>query len=636
MGWSSIVLKEFREHTLALFSLAVGLIAVVLISLAQQRAGEFNMSGFEVVRFALITVLPLVTLIVGNRLIVREYTGGTRRFVEALPIRPATPLIIKFVMGWLYLALLGTTLVVIAALLADAAEFIDARYVSLLLIKTTAIITVYWSIAFFASFTGKIRLVIYLALGMALMYLINLPGFDETRLAPVALMDHQLFVFEREVFPWRDLFETGLISFIFAISGFALALMNEGSVAEQLGKPLNARNIAAIVLLVIGVVSVYSSLQEKWATSTQEFSGDLVLRSEVPPIEISYLSEENKEQAQTALNNLVAILNGFQADAGIASLPRVQIALNQNIERTEVYPQFSEGVLVTANFSDYIFYEHSMMNTIALHHLMLMITNSRWDFETSHWLLDGYAWWWAEGAEQAPESKNNAEHFTRAILATRHFTPNTSALQNWQTTMDKFGFEAAGALAYTALLYLAETEGTDLVIDLASEYLNQDPRTSSLETFRRLANPDTSRFEESTGIKFEEFNDNWLQWLKSYESKPEIAALLEAIPQVKGQVTSTIDTNGVHWLEAGYQPTAYYSDEFDGNCVLRHQPTSAYELETEIYERERDRQPCTIDQITHRVQTNYAPGDRTYAVLEFESELFTRPVPLWSGRIHVK
>ncbi len=636
MGWSSIILKEFREHTLALFSLAIGLIAVVLLSLSQQRAGEFNMSGFEVVRFALITVIPLVTLIVGNRLIVREYTGGTRRFVESLPIRPATPLIIKYVLGWLYLSLLGLALVIIAAALADASEFIDARYLTLLIVKTTAIITVYWSVVFFASFTGKIRLVIYLLIGAALMYLINLPGFDETRLAPVALMDHQLFVFERDVFPWRDLIETGLVSFIFVISGFALALFNEGSVAEQLGKPLSTRNVAAIVLLVIGVFSVYASLQEKWATSTQEFSGDFVLRSDEPPIEISYLSEEHKTQAQTALNNITIMLNSFQADAGITSLPRLQIALNQNLEATEVYPEYSEGVLVTANFSEYSYYEHSMMNTIGLHHMLLMLTNGRWDYETRHWLLDGYAWWWAEGAELAPESPNNAEHYTRAILATRRFTPNTYALQHWQITMDLYGFEAAGALAYTALLYLAETHGTDLVIDLATDYLQENPASSSLESLNRIANPDVQRFEKVTGIKYETFTTAWLQWLQSKASDPVVASLLKTIPQVTGEVVSTIDSNGVHWLEGRYKPMKDYQPGFTGTCVLRHQRTSSFELETEIYERERDRQPCITEGNAHRVQTTYASGDRTYTVLEFESDLFDRPIPLWSGRIHVK
>ena len=80
MGWFNVLRKDCREHGLSLLALATGLIAIVLLSAAQQQAAEFSMSSFEVVRFALITVIPLIILIVGNRLIVREYTLGTRLF----------------------------------------------------------------------------------------------------------------------------------------------------------------------------------------------------------------------------------------------------------------------------------------------------------------------------------------------------------------------------------------------------------------------------------------------------------------------------------------------------------------------------------------------------------------------------
>ncbi len=640
MGWLNFVLKEFREHTLALFCLAIGLFVVVLLSLTQQRAGEFNMSSFEVVRFALITVIPLITLILGNRLIVREYTGGTRRFVESLPIHPATPLVIKYALGWSYLALLGISLVALAALLADPAEFIDTRYTLLLIVKTTTIITVYWSVVFFASFTGKIRLVIYLIIGAALMYLINLPGFDETRFAPVALMDHQLFVFERDEIPWQDLLESIGLAIVFASAGFALALVNEGSVAEQLGKPLSTRNIAAIVLLVIGVFSVYANLNEQQPNSVQEFSGDFVLRNAEPNVEVSYLSEIDRAQAQTAMDNLLTMLTRFQADIGVASLPRLQISLNKDMERTEVFPEYSQGfppgVLVTANFSNYNFYEHQMMNTIALHHMLLVLTNTRWDYETRHWLLDGYARWWAEGAEKAIESPNNTEHFARAIIASKRFTENEDVLQRWQRTTDRYGFEAAGALAYSALLYLEEKYGTETSVSLATDYIFENPASSSRESFNRLVVPDNTRFQQITGVSFEEYSTDWLGWLKEKQNDPEIRALMDTAPKITGRIVSVVDEQGIHWLEGRYTPASGFNTDFTGTCVLRHQRTSAYDLETEIYERERDRQSCSLVGAAHRVQSPYAPGDRAYAVLEFENEFFTRPVPLWTGRIHIK
>lgn len=85
MGWLNLVMKDVREHGISFVVLAVGFVLVVLIALVQQQSGAFSMSGFEVVRFSLITIIPLISFIVGNRLIVREYTGGTRRFISKNP-----------------------------------------------------------------------------------------------------------------------------------------------------------------------------------------------------------------------------------------------------------------------------------------------------------------------------------------------------------------------------------------------------------------------------------------------------------------------------------------------------------------------------------------------------------------------
>ncbi len=636
MGAITVLTKDLREHSLALLSLAAGLIGVALMSLAQLRSGEFTMSSFEVVRFALISVVPLIVLIAGNRLIVREYTGGTRKFVESLPLKPSVPLLVKYLFGLVYLLLLGGILVFMAAALAGPAEFIDQRYVSLLLLKTGTVITLYWSIAFFISFTGKLRLVLYLILGLSLLYLINMPAFDATRLAPIALMDHQLFVFEREIIPWNDIIGTLMLAAGFVTAAFSLALINEGSMAEQLGKPVSRRNMAAMLILAFGILGVYGNLQNVSDPVLQDFSGEAVLGTDVPNLEVSYIGSEYRLQAQTAMDNLTTLLERFRSDTGLPPLPRLQIALNTDIERLDVYPEFSDGVLVTANFTDYNYYEHSMMNTIALHHMMLLLTNGRWDFESMHWLLDGLSRWWAEGASDSATSQNNTEHFAKAIIATQRLPPDLHPLLPWQRLMDVLGFEAAGALAYTALLYLAETKGEQTVIDLALSYINQSPGSSSIESIRHRFTPDTQRFETITGVELDLFVTQWRQWLAQKGNLPKVRALVDSVPRLVGNVQSVQSDDGVYWLEAGYRKGEGYRDDFNGTCVLRHQRTSAFDIETDIYERERDRSDCSTEGLAHRVQSPYAAGDRAFAVLEFENEFFNRPITLWTGRIHIK
>lgn len=639
MGWFNLTVKDAREHGIAFIALGLGFVLVVLVALEQQRSGAFSMSGFEVVRFSLITIIPLITFIVGNRLIVREYTGGTRRFVEALPIKNFTPLLVKYFIGLFYISALCVSVVLIAASAASIAEDVDQRYLQLLLSKTAVIGLLFWSLVFFVSFTGRIRLVIYVVMGLTLAYLVNMPSFDETRFAPLAIMDRQLFVFERELIPWQDFLETVLISLAFVISGFALALFNEGSIAEQLGKPVSRRDMAAFALLGLGCLTVYSTLQKKWENETYEFSGIQVVRNEAPAIAVSYIEPANKPQAERIVEQLSEILFAFQTDVGLTDLPQVQIALNTELEETEIEPELLDGVLITANFVDYDDFEYAMLQSIVMHHLLLTLTNARWDYETRHWLLDGYARWWAMGSAPSSDKAIDNELFALALLAKRRFDFEESPLLIWQTITDQFGFEAADALSYSAVLFLEKSIGRDKVIELAADYISENVGSSSLESVKRLFLSDAVRFEQITGQSLQTFSGEWLLWLDAYADRPAIAKLIQSVPHLQGQVNSVIDDSGVYRLEGSYTIQASNSDDnnlTEGQCVLRHQLASAYDQETMIYERDRDRQDCAIEGVAHSVDSPYAPGDRTYVLLEYETQAFHRPIPLWVGRIHIK
>lgn len=636
MAWLNLLFKDVREHALALFALAVGFVLVVLVAIAQQRLGEFSMSGFEVVRFALITILPLIAFIVGNRLIVREYVGGTRRFVEALPTKDFTPLLIKYLFGLFYLVALCVLVVFLAALSASTAEDVDQQYLQLLMTKTIVIASLIWSVVFFVSFTGRIRLIIYVIIGVTLMYFINQPNFDTSRFAPLELIDRQLFVFERDSVPRQDLIETGLLALVFVLAGFALALINEGSVAERLGKPVSGRDMAAFALLGLGCMLVFTTLQKRWETELYELSGLYVLRSADPKLAVSYIGEEHREPAEQVVASLSTILSNFQSDIGLNELPQVQIALNTELEKTEVTIEFLDGVLLAANYVEYDDFEYSQLNAFAMHHVLLSLTNQRWDFETRHWVLDGLARWWTEGAAQAPSSVNNDELYALALLAARRLDKFDDPLQSWQSVTDQLGIEATDALSYSAMLYLAQIKGEGTVIDLAADYINEDVGSSSIESVKRLVESDAARFTRITGVDWQEFNEQWLVWLRSFESIPNVAKLVASVPRLSGEITAEVDDQGVHRLQGRYFELDGFDAGVAGQCVLRHELTSPYDIETWIQNRDRDRQDCVTDALAHNIESEYAPGDRVFGVLEFESEQFHRPIPLWVGRIHVK
>jgi len=125
-------------------------------------------------------------------------------------------------------------------------------------------------------------------------------------------------------------------------------------------------------------------------------------------------------------------------------------------------------------------------------------------------------------------------------------------------------------------------------------------------------------------------------WLRHHENNPAINKLLASVPTIAGDVQGNADARGVYWLEAGYSALPGYVDGISGSCVLRHQPTGAYDVEEAMQSRERDRQNCTVGKPVHRVESRYTKGDRAYVVLEFENDQFSRPITLWSGRVHLQ
>jgi hypothetical protein len=637
MGVISLLGKELREHTLALVMLACGLLVVVLILIAQQVSGEFNLSVIETVRFSLMSVIPLIAIIVGNRLIVREYIGGTRQFVEALPVGNALPLTIKYILGFIFINTLAAAVLGIAVLLSSNSEGLDNRFLLLVLTKTLTIATLLWSLVFFISITGRIRIICYVALGMFLLFLINSPNFDQALLAPIGLMDRQLFVFERDIIPWSQLIQTWLLSALLVAAGYVLALVNEGSLVEKLSKPISKRDIAVLVLVVLASVTLYQTLAKTWDVETFEFGTSNVVRFDDPPIAVMYLEPEQLARATQIATLLKTVLGKFKTDLGLTQLPTVRIELNTELEHTEIEPDLVSGVLVTANYLDYDAFEDKGIAYIAMHHSLLSLSNSRMDFETRHWILDGLSRWWTESANLGtPENlqiEHNAELMALAVHAARRYDKGTPPLLLWQTLTDELGFEMADALSYTAIKYLEQERGFDVVIRLASDYVNEKVGNTSIESFKRLAVSDEARFEKLTGWPLREFIKTWLIWLEDTARIDSVAAKLNAIPDLQAQVKSVVNEKGVRLLEGSYRAGADYKPGEYGQCVLRHQPTPAFDIETSIYSRVRDRRPCVITGVAHLVEPGYAVGERAYVVLELESDEFHRPIPLWAGRV---
>jgi len=188
----SLIKKDLREHWKAVAFLFLSCMVVFSLLLKANNLAAYSMSSLDVVRHALLYFMPLVTLIIGNRLIVREYLSGTRLFVEALPIGSNLPLVIKYLMGLFLVTILSGIMIYVAAVGASPADDVTREYLLLIAVKTWVVVWLFWGIVFCFSLCGFVRFLLYFALIAMLAFIITLPSIDASLLPPLALIDEQL------------------------------------------------------------------------------------------------------------------------------------------------------------------------------------------------------------------------------------------------------------------------------------------------------------------------------------------------------------------------------------------------------------------------------------------------------------
>ncbi|MEE9321784.1 MAG: hypothetical protein V3U76_15160 [Granulosicoccus sp.] len=652
MAIASLLGKEAREHLGAALVLSVGTFAIVLLALAQNRAAAYSMSPFEVVRFSLITFLPLITLIVGNRLIVREYLSGTRLFVEALPVGGVLPLVLKYLLGFAFLSLLSAAMIMIAAYMAGIIEDVDGPYIFLMLGKTLVMVSLYWSIVFCFSLCGHLRIGLYLVTIGFVMLMIYYPGIDQSRFSPFALMDDQLFVFERDIVPWKDIAWTLVLSFAFTLSGFVLARVGEGSVADRLARPMTRRDYVALSILVIGGLLVFSTLVEKSLQESFEFSGDFVLRVTDPAVSVSYLEPEYREAGETQLTLMQDSLTAMQARLGLVQMPSVRLALDADREKHDIDYSTLDGVFITANWLEHDAYDDAIMEAVVLHGALTYFSGNRAPFEPYHWVLDGFTRWWVEQGYRELRTTHADELLARAQFALDRMPAGYDLVHQWQLMADEFAYPTAEALAWSAMSYLEEEKGTEVVVQLAREFLTKSVGENALAAIRDRRRSSVERFRNITGLEWQEFDQGWRTWVMQQAGQPSVLAISAQIPAFDGVVESVTDSSGVHHLYGGYQPLQSATAEktvnntsdvagesgfvFAGSCLLKHELIGPFDTEFEVRDDNMDEQSCAYGDKIHSISSRYAPGDRVYVALEYETEHLHQPLRLAVKRLAVQ
>ncbi len=641
MAAYSLLAKDLREHRAAAIMLGAGCLVVVLLLLAQNSVAAYSMSAFEIVRFALLSFLPLIALIVGNRLIVNEYLSGTRLFVEALPVGGVVPLVLKYLLGFGYIALIATAMVLLAAQQAGMADDVNAQYLMLILSKTWVMVTLYWSVVFCYSLCGYLRIALYLVTAALIGVLAYYPGLDSSAFAPMALMDDQLFVYERDIIPWTQMGLTLLLSLLFTVAGFVLTRLGEGSVMERLAKPMTRRDYVALGVLAAAGVALASTLIENNERDPISFSNSNVLRLSDPNVSILYLDQQYEPSAREFAERTARSLAQLQSTLGLQSVPTVRLALSPGREKHDIDYATHNGVFISANWLEHDSYDNAILDSVIMHGVLSAQTNGRSVFEPYHWVLDGFTRWWVEQGTRELSPEHRDELVARALLTLERDPDAVQLVERWQLIADRFSYPSAEALAWAAIAYLEQTQGREVVIRLANEFLTQAVGSTAMASFRDQSHHVAARVEAIVGMPLPQFHADWQQWLQTLGDEPGVQRLMNSVPAIRGVVSSTTDSGGVRSLTASYLSAPEFSGQVDellslaGRCVMKHDYIGPFDTEYDVPDDYEDVSACVLDGVAHSVGSTYASGDRVFVALDYEEGLFHQPIRLHAQRVYI-
>ena len=641
MAVYSLLAKDVREHRGAALLLAAGCLIVVMLLLAQNSVAAYSMSAFEIVRFSLIGFLPLIALIVGNRLIVNEYLSGTRLFVEALPIGTFMPLVLKYLLGFSYIVLIATVMVLLASQQAGIADDVTPDYVLLILAKTWVMVSLYWSVVFCFSLCGYLRIALYLVTAAIIGILAYYPGLDATAFAPMALMDSQLFVYERDSIPWGQMGFTLLLSLVFSAAGFILTRLGEGSVVERLAKPMTRRDYVALGVLVASGLALASTLMEQNQRDPIDFSSASVIRLDDPDVIVLYISDQYKAPADELARRIQTSLAQLQATLALPGLPTVRLALLPSRDKHDIDYATSDGVFVSANWLEHDSYDNAILDSVIMHGVLSAQTNGRGVFEPYHWMLDGFTRWWVEQGNSELDTDHSDELVARALLALSRDPQAGQLIGRWQLTADRFSYPSAEALAWAAMNWLETQRGRETVIALATSFLTQPMGTTAFASLQDRLDSMRGRVETIIDMSLEEFEAGWQQWLFDQRGKPGVQRFIDSIPALSGTIETVTDSNGIRSLTASYQFVEQGAvadqdlDRFDGVCIMKHDYIGPFDSEFDVSDEDENIAQCTVDGIAHIIGSTYASGDRVFVALDYEGGLFHQPVRLHAQRVYI-
>jgi hypothetical protein len=653
---ATLLTKELRQNALALAALALTMpLAYAVVALGTAAAPD-TVTPLMTHAVFLWGFVPLSGLVLGNRLVVLEYHGRTQLFVEALPVRRIEMVAVKYVMGLAILWAIATGELLVTTLLAARSEPIGPRFLGLMALRTTVFVFCAWSLLFAMGFLGRFRVPLYVGMLVVLFVLDSLTELEISRFPVFALVGQQL-VLDRESMPWADLGWTFGLGMAWVATAATLALIDEGSVAESLARRMTFREKAVAGALFIAAMLATTVLEERRDQAPFAFRDQAVLRSRVVPLEIFYVREGARADAEALRARLEADLVELGTALGRgpgagehARMPAVRVALRESLD-AETFETVglakNDGVLVRADFRRTSAWDaegQRAFRAYLVREALREMTDGRAGFEPRAWVHDGFsrAWVDRDRAGACLEAPEGCPALLRALWATRGGRRvRARDLREWFRTRERDGEAVAWGLASSGVLVLGRDHGQAAVTALARRLYGRTPSRGTRELVREWLHPLPALFREAAGLHLDRFLDEWNTELDRLRTRAAVAAELARVPEAEADLVVERGEGRIRDLVAHVRLEGADPEGGEVVATMLHGEIGPFDRPLERHELRRDERVLAAEALESgaaelRLAGQYGPGVRVFAALELDAPALGCPVRVLAERRDVR
>ncbi|MCB1061302.1 MAG: ABC-2 transporter permease [Verrucomicrobiae bacterium] len=549
----ALIRKELRQHWWAM--LLIGLLSVlgvgwiILLTVMQGQAGS-QLFALRLHAW----LLALSALVLGNRLVVAEYSSKTQIFLESLPLPRLRIVLVKYFLGFIIMFLCAGIGLGVAMLVGARTEVFTLRFVGILLARYFCYTAFVYSCFFGMGFLGRYRFAAYAIIVAGIALLVRSKDVALHELAPVYLVGGT-FPFEREVYPTEALLITGGIALGFFLLAIILAATREGSVSSLLGERMSYRDKISLTALCFGLLVTFFVIDERKEKDPYQMAGGVSAEdTRLAEVTVAPVSK----QARALAADLGKDLDEMAEYLGLTEMPPIFLIDRPDLDPDQFehgYVADAEGVILRTPFTHEDWRYAQCVERIS-GDIIESATNSRAMKEDRFWVIDGFTLYWPHRGD--PEAPLDKDHhlLLRALYGTDILggLKNPDDLLQWFAHQRVVGHEITSGIGWSMLRVLEQQAGPEAAQSFMRSVLAEQAPKNALTSLRELKHPASQRFRDHTGLELSAFLDTWNAELDVWRKK--LADEVAEIPRLSGDLVFEGEAGATSQARYRFEPPA--------------------------------------------------------------------------------